>query len=100
MANNATNLLFASTENEKDLEKMTELMNENFDDCNVDWYDECIEADFSSRWKYPEGTIDKIIDALEDKDKIYIRVLTFELVSEYVSFRIFSNGEWKIKIET
>lgn len=100
MANYATNLLFASTENEKDLEKMEKLMSENFDDCNVDWYGECIDVDFSSRWRYPEGVIDEIINSLEDKDKIYVRILTFELASEYVSFRIFSNGEWNIMIET
>ena len=47
MANYASNLLFASTENEKDLEKMAELLRENFFDCNVYWYDEYIGVDFS-----------------------------------------------------
>ena len=64
MANYASNLLFASTENEKDLEKMAELLRENFFDCNVDWYDAYFAVDFA------------------------------------VSFRIFSNGEWKLMIET
>ncbi len=49
MANYASNLLFASTENEKDLEKMAKLLRENFFDCNVDWYDEYIDVDFSSK---------------------------------------------------
>ena len=32
------------------------------------------------------------------KDKIYIRILTYELEDEYVSFRIFSQGKWNIKL--
>ena len=88
MANYASNLLFASTENEKDLEKMAELLREY------------IGVDFSSKWCYPEGVIDEIISSLEEISKIYIRILSFELASEYVSFRIFSNGEWKLMIET
>ena len=70
MANYASNLLFASTENEKDLEKMAELLRENFFDCNVDWYDEYIDVDFSSKWCYPEGVIDEIISSLEEISKI------------------------------
>ena len=100
MANYASNLLFASTENEKDLEKMAELLRGNFFDCNVDWYAEYLDVDFSSKWCYPEGVIDEIISSLEEISKIYIRILSFELASEYVSFRIFSNGEWKLMIET
>lgn len=44
--------------------------------------------------------MDELIAMLEDKDNIYIRVLTFEYSSEYVSFRVFSSGKWKTKIET
>jgi len=61
---------------------MANLLNENFEDCNVDWYSECIDVDFSSRWRYPESVIDEIIGSLDDKDKIYIRILTFELANE------------------
>lgn len=63
-------------------------------------YDECIDGDFCSRWKCPEEEIEDMIDLLEDKDKVYIRILTFQLSDEYVSFRVFSEGEWKTAIET
>ena len=36
----------------------------------------------------------------EDKDKVYIKILTYEFEDEYVSFRIFSQGEWKVKLVT
>lgn len=37
---------------------------------------------------------------MEDKDKVYIKILTYEFEDEYVSFRIFSQGEWKVKLVT
>ena len=42
-------------------------------------------------------SINEMIESLEDKQGIYIRVLTHELCNEYVSFRIFSQGEWDIR---
>ena len=39
--------------------------------------------------------LDKQIEA---KDKVYIKILTYEFENEYVSFRIFSQGKWEIKI--
>ena len=56
MANYATNLFFASTKNLKDLDRIEDFLNENF----CDWYvsrDTCdngLEAEFYSRWEYPE----------------------------------------------
>ena len=45
----------------------------------------------------PEKEINEMISLLEDKDKIYIRVLTHELCNEYVNFQVFSNGEWSYR---
>ena len=81
MANYATNIFYASTENEKDLDRS----------------EDSIEGEFSSKWDYPEKEINKMISLLEDKDKIYIRVLTHELCNEYVNFQVFSNGEWSYR---
>ena len=47
---------------------------------------------------YPEEEIKKLVESLEDKDKVYIKILTYEFEDEYVSFRIFSQGEWKVKL--
>ena len=44
-----------------------------------------------------QALINEMIESLEDKQGIYIRVLTHELCNEYVSFRIFSQGEWDIR---
>jgi len=99
MANYATNLFFASTENEEDLDKIGQFLDENFDSV-YQRDDDSIEGEFFSGWTYPKELMDELIAMLEDKDNIYIRVLTFEYSSEYVSFRVFSSGKWKTKIET
>lgn len=98
MANYATNLFFASTENEQDLDKIEAFLDDNFADCFIERMDDILKAEFSSRWVYPEELIDKLVESLEAKDKIYIRILTYELEDEYVSFRTFSQGTWNIKL--
>lgn len=96
MANYATNLFFASTKNKQDLDKIEAFLDDNFDGF-VNRYGDIIDAEFSSRWVYPEEEINKLVESLEAKDKIYIRILTHELEDEYVSFRTFSQGTWNIK---
>ena len=57
MANYATNLFFASTENESDLDKIEAFLDDKFGVCYQDRNDDCIEAEFESRWDYPEEII-------------------------------------------
>lgn len=97
MANYATNIFHASTENEQDLDKIEAFLDENFNGY-VERNDDTINAEFDSRWEYPEKAINELIALLAAKDKIYIRILTYELENEYVSFRIFSQGKWNIKL--
>jgi len=98
MANYATNLFFATTENEQDLDKIEVFLNDNFGDCYLERADDALEGEFSSRWAYPEELIDELVAALETKDSIYIRVLTYEMGCEYVSFRTYSQGKWHIRL--
>lgn len=98
MANYATNQFFASTENEQDLDKIEAFLDENFGECFIERHDDVLDAQFSSRWVYPEELMNELVASLEAKDKIYIRVLTFEFGCEYVSFRTFSQGTWNIKL--
>jgi hypothetical protein len=41
--------------------------------------------------------MDELIALLEAPKRIYIRIHSYELANEYVSFRTFSNGVWNIK---
>ena len=96
MANYATNIFYASTENEKDLDKVEKFLDETFCDCYLDRSEDSIEGEFFSKWISRKR--DKRNDfSLESKDKIYIRVLTHELCNEYVNFQVFSNGEWSYR---
>lgn len=97
MADYATNIFYASTENEKDLDKIEKFLGDTFCDCYLDKSKDCIEGEFFSKWDYPAKEIDEMISLLESKDKIYIRVLSHELCNEYVNFQVFSNGKWSYR---
>ena len=86
MANCATNNFYARTENRTDLDKIEAFLDNVFN-AYVNRQSNSVDGEFTSRWEYP-------------KDKIYIRILTHELENEYVSFRIFSQGEWNIKLQS
>lgn len=89
MANIATNIFHATTANKQDLDKIEAFLDDNFDGY-INRYANVIDAEFSSRWEYPEKEINKLVDSLEAKNEIYMRILTHELEDEYVSFRKFS----------
>ena len=97
MANYATNIFYARTENEADLDKIEAFLDDTFDGF-VNRHSDSVDAEFTSRWVYPEEEIDTLITSLEAKDKAYIKILSYEFSDEYVSFRIFSQGEWNIKL--
>ena len=60
MADYATNLFFASTENERDLDKVEAFLDDNFADCFIERSEDMLDAQFSSLWVYPEKEIDKL----------------------------------------
>ena len=97
MANIATNIFHATTANKQDLDKIEAFLDDNFDGY-INRYANVIDAEFSSRWEYPEKEINKLVDSLEAKNEIYMRILTHELEDEYVSLRKFSQGKWEIKL--
>lgn len=97
MANYATNIFHARTENKTDLDKIEVFLDDTFNGF-VNRQSDSIDAEFSSRWVYPEEEINKLVESLEDKGKAYIKILTYEFEGEYVSFRIFSQGKWNIRL--
>lgn len=97
MANYATNIFHARTENKTDLGKIETFLDETFNGF-VNRQGDSVDAEFSSRWVYPEEEINKLVESLEAKDKIYIKILTYEFEDEYVSFRVFSQRKWNVKL--
>lgn len=98
MADYATNLFYASTNNNKDLERIEQFLEEDIRDSMYIGDDCIIEGEFLSRYDYPEKEVNKLIASLEAPNELYLRVLTHDLSNEYVSFRIFSGGNWNIKL--
>ena len=49
MADYATNIFYASTENEKDLDKIEKFLEDTFCDCYLDKSKDCIEGEFFSK---------------------------------------------------
>ena len=97
MANYATNIFYARTANKQDLDKIEAFVDDTFNGF-VNRQGDSVDAEFTSRWVYPEEEIDKLVESLEAKDEVYIKILTYEFEDEYVSFRTFSQGAWNIKL--
>lgn len=53
MANYATNIFYASTENQNDLNKIEAFLDDNFS-CYANKYGNSVDAEFPSQWEYPE----------------------------------------------
>ena len=97
MANYATNIFHVRTENRTDLDKIEAFLDDTFNGF-VNRQGDSVDAEFTSRWVYPEEEINKLVESLEAKEKACIKILTYEFEDEYVSFRIFSQGKWNIKL--
>lgn len=97
MATYATNILYARIENKHDLDRIEAFWDENFNGY-INRQGDSVDAEFFSRWEYPEKEIAELVSSLEDRNNVYIKILTYEFEDEYVSLRIFSQGEWTVKL--
>ena len=77
--------------------KKEQFIEENFCDSYIARHGQCVESEFYSKWECPQKEMDELIALLEAPKRIYIRIHSYELANEYVSFRTFSNGVWNIK---
>jgi hypothetical protein len=96
MANIATNVFYASSMVEEDLDVIDKFLTENFD-CWIERGDECIDAEFESRWDFPEELMDKLASQLKQPQEMYMRCLSHCLEDKYAALFIFSDGKWHLK---
>ena len=87
MANYATNIFYASTENQNDLNKIEAFLDDNFS-CYANKYGNSVDAEFPSRWEYPEKEMDQLVASLEAKDKVYIKILLLVCLKYFLDFSI------------
>ena len=48
--------------------------------------------------EFSESAMEEMINSLDEDDTLYIRVLSYEFGCEYVSFRVYRDGEWSINL--
>lgn len=98
MANICTNIFYCKTDNEDNLTIINDFINDAFewDFCNEDG--NSIEGTFGSRWSFPESDFEELVGKLQPDDTLYMRILSHEFGCEYVSFRIYKNNKWNIKL--
>lgn len=110
MANLCTNLFFATikvAETTKKHEEVYQTINDFLDNNllvnNID-LDECyIEADFHSKWSFPDNEMEQLAQNLKlnypnEFKHLYMRCLSYEFGCEYVDYQTFKDGEWQSKI--
>lgn len=99
MANICSNIFYCSTNNAENYKKIETFLTDDFQCDYIDSNDEdFIEAAFDSKWTFPESAFEELVGSLAPDDGLYIRVLSYEFGCEYVSYRIYKNGEWDIKL--
>lgn len=72
MANYATNIFYASTENQNDLNKIEAFLDDNFS-CYANKYGNSVDAEFPSRWEYPEKEMDNWLTHWKQKIKSILK---------------------------
>ena len=98
MANICTNMLYLSTK-DKHLRNAAILLISRLFRCNnIRQSDngeifDC-EIEFDSSWTFPHKKMEELTKGLPQENDLYIRVLSYEFVCEYVGFNIYTAGEW------
>lgn len=110
MANLCINMFYATIKVEETTERHEEIYQEinDFLGEKLTFYysefDECyIEIEFESKWTFPEQEVEEVTKQLQAKypcefQDLYMRCLSYEFGCEYVSYRIFQNGKWEVKL--
>lgn len=95
MANICENVLYAYSEDEKNLDFIKKFIEDNFD-ADVDYCDDNgIDGYFDSRWTFPEEIMEQMIDELPNKkdETLYLRCLSVEYGCLYHALHICENIE-------
>lgn len=110
MANICTNMFYATVKveetterHEKLYEKINDFLEENVNVTHIDG-DNCFtEIDFESYWEFPLKEMEKLTTQIQKEypqeyENLYMRCLSYEFGCEYVSYHIFQNGKWEVKL--
>jgi hypothetical protein len=97
MANICSNEFYAGSSNPENIKYIIKFIQKEFDG-EIEFDEESVDADFSSKWVYPSEQMDKLYEGLPDKEHIYMRCLSVEYGCEYVEFHICDGeGGWYLQ---
>lgn len=86
MANPCTNIFYACSDNKENIEAILNFFNDNFSYYDCDLGDNSMDIMFESKWEFPELLMDNLFDSLPDQSDIYMRCLSVEYGTDYVTY--------------
>lgn len=93
MANICDNVLYAYTEDPKNIETIKEFFDSWHDaDCEIDDCD--VDVHFGSKWDFPEKEMRELYEFLPNKNDIYMRCLSVEYGCDYVAYWKCDSDGW------
>ena len=97
MANICENKMYVQSEDLNNVKYLREWCTENLDGYLELIDDKSFEYYFDSRWDFPVEEMKEMVDALPNKDDIYIRVLSVEECNYYCAFHTYEGVEWELQ---
>lgn len=96
MANICTNVLYCCTDSKANYQKIKTVLGRALDIKEYDYDDEnqWFELLFLSEWEFPTTMFHSLVSELTDDKTLYFKILSYELLQSYISYRIYKNGRW------
>lgn len=94
MANICSNELYATSEDESNLEFISKFLDEKLYADIYDSASDFIEASFDSRWTFPESLMEELYNGIPNKEDIYIRCLSVEYGNLYHALWVCDEDGW------
>lgn len=97
MANICDNNLYSYVEDEDNYKYIIKFLEEKLDANIYEQDGTTIEADFESKWTFPESLMQELYDNMPNKDDVYIRVLSVEYGMFYHALWVCDEDGWTEK---
>ena len=97
MANICDNNLYSYVEDEDNYKYIIKFLEEKLDANIYEQDGTTIEADFESKWTFPESKMQELYDNMPNKDDVYIRVLSVEYGTLYHALWVCDEDGWTEK---
>ena len=94
MANICDNTLYVYSEDKENL-KVIENFFRDWNNTDVERFENTIECYFESRWIFPEGEMNKLYEKIPNKNDLYMRCLSVEYGCLYHALWVCDKDGWR-----